>query len=510
MRNNINTAMKTRRFLLGACIAGVAAAASVSLSGCAGDGDRAASSGSRGAAVGTAAQLTAAEARAIAEEAYIYGYSLMTTHITRVQQSNVAKVEGLHAPLGTFINVEKYPPAEFRGISAPNADTLYSLAWVDLAEPMVLSHPEMGSRYFLLEIVDYWMTDHAESPSARMNKGGGAANYLFTGPGWRGQVPSGMRHIPMGTRYMCVLGRTYADGTEADYKAVNALQAQYRLTPLSQWGEGGAGGKSYAYAAPPVDPNPGFSMTDKPQTVLLGMSTEEYFNTMARLMGNNAPPMPADREILAKMATLGIVPGKPFDAKALSDEARSAIKDVPRTALAKIEAGRPTLGRNVNGWVITTGLGEYGTNYLKRAVVAAFGWPANREFDAVYPNATVDRDGRPLTGENKYTVTFPKGQTPPVNAFWSITMYGIDDGWWFVANPLNKFTVSMRDNPKFNDDGSLTLYFQHESPGKEKEANWLPAPKGPFVLMLRMYWPKNMAPSVLDGSWTVPGVVRVE
>ena len=145
---------------------------------------------------------------------------------------------------------------------------------------------------------------------------------------------------------------------------------------------------------------------------------------------------------------------------------------------------------------------------MKRAVVAAFGWPANQERDAVYPYTEVDSAGQRLTGASRYTLTFPKDATPPVNGFWSITMYMIDQGWWFVPNPLNKFTVSMRDNPKFNADGSLTLYFQNESPGTDKEANWLPAPKGDFIPMLRMYWPKDSGPSILNGSWKPPAVQK--
>jgi hypothetical protein len=208
------------------------------------------------------------------------------------------------------------------------------------------------------------------------------------------------------------------------------------------------------------------------------------------------------------MATIGIEPGKPFDAAKLSPEVQAALKDLPKTALQKIEANKEKMGSIVNGWVISKGLGVYGTDYMKRAVVAAFGWPANREKDAVYPYTEVDSEGKPLTGANKYTLTFAKGQTPPVNGFWSITMYEIDQGWWFTPNPLNKFTVSPRDNLKYNDDGSLTLYFQRESPGKEKEANWLPAPAGAFIPMMRMYWPKETAPSILDGSWSPPAVKK--
>ncbi len=455
-----------------------------------------------------AAQVSEAPAAAPSEDAqllmdaYLYGYSLITTEVTRVQMTNVPAVAGLHAPMGRFINVRRYPPADFRGVSAPNADTLYSLAWIDLGSgPVVFSHPDMGSRFFLFPMYSLWMPAIA-SPGTRTT-GGRAANILVTPPGWSGQVPAGMAEVKSPTRYFLILGRTYADGTEADYAAVNALQDQYTLTPLSAFGG------SYAYQAPPVDPNPGFSMTDKPQAVILGMSAEEYFNRMARLMGGAAPPLPEDGPMLARLARIGLVPGQPFDASKLSAAARDSLKDLPQRALALINAHRAGLGSVVNGWVLTKGLGRYGTDYLKRAVVAAFGWPANLDADAVYPYTQVDSEGRPLTGAGKYTLTFPAGQTPPVNGFWSITMYEIDQGWWFVPNRLNRFTVSPRNNPKPNPDGSLTLHFQNESPGAERENNWLPAPRGPFILMLRMYWPKDTDPSILNGSWAPPHVQKV-
>jgi hypothetical protein len=451
----------------------------------------------------SAQSLTPENARQIAEDAYIYGYSLITTEVTRVQGTNIAKPEPerLGAPMNQFANVPRYPPANYRGVSAPNADTLYSVAWLDLSEPMVFSHPDMGNRFYLFELTDLWMSDSKESPSKR-TAGGKAANYLFTGPGWKGAVPEGMKHFPVATRYMVILGRTYADGTEQDYKAVNELQAQYKITPLSAWG------KSYTPVAPPVNPNPGFSMTEKPQPVILAMGTEGYFNLMAKLMGGDAPPAAEDAPILASMARIGIVPGKPFELSKLDPAVQAALRDIPRTALKKIEANKDSLGAMVNGWVITKGLGTYGTNYLKRAVVAAFGWPANQQLDAVYPYTEVDAAGQKLNGASKYTLTFAKDAAPPVNGFWSITMYEIDQGWWFVPNALNKFTVSPRNNLKPNADGSLTLYFQNESPGADKEANWLPAPKGDFIAMLRMYWPKESGPSIVDGSWNPPAVKK--
>ena len=440
------------------------------------------------------------EAERIALDAYIYGYSLITTEVTRIQMSNVDKIDGMHAPTGQFANIKRYPAADFRGVSAPNADTLYSVAWLDLAEPQVFSHPDMGKRFYLFEMSDLWMTDF-NSPGTR-TAGGNAANYLITGPGWTGNVPAGMKQIKCATRYMVILGRTYADGTDQDYTAVNALQAQYKIVPLSAYG------KSYTYQTPPVNSNAGFSMTDAPQTVILDMDTSTYFNMMARLMGDAAPPAPEDAPMLARMAKIGLVPGQKFDLTKLEPGVQAALKDLGKAGLQRIEASKDSLGAMVNGWVVTKGLGVYGTDYMKRAVVAAFGWPANLPQDAVYPYTEVDREGRTLTGANKYTLTFAKGETPPVNAFWSITMYAIDKGWWFVPNSLNKFTVSPRNNLKFNPDGSLTLYFQNESPGRELEANWLPAPKGEFIPMLRMYWPKEAKPSINDGTWKPPPVEK--
>jgi hypothetical protein len=440
------------------------------------------------------------EAVDIATDAYVYGYSLVTTDVTRIQMSNVPELEELKGPPNQFFNVKRYPPADYRGVSAPNADTLYSLAWVDLNEPQVFSHPDMGERYFLFPMYDLWMNDF-ESPGSRTT-GEKAGNFLLTGPDWKGEVPKGMTHIAAKTRHMLILGRTYANGSEADYKIVNALQEQYKITPLASWG------KPYTPVAPPVNPNPGISMTDKPQAVILAMGTEGYFNWMTKLMCKDAPPAAADAPMLAKMATLGIEPCKPFELTKLDPAVQAALKDLPEMALKKIGDNQSSLGEKVAGWQITKGLGVYGTDYMKRAVVAAFGWPANVQQDAVYPYTTVDSNGETLTGANNYTITFAKGQTPPVDGFWSFTMYMIDKGWWFVPNKLNKFTVSMRDKPVSNEDGSLTLYFQRESPGKDKEANWLPAPEGEFIPMLRMYWPKETSPSILDGTWMPPQVVK--
>lgn len=454
-------------------------------------------------ASGSALALTPGEVKSIAMDAYVYGYSLVTTEVTRVQMTHTPEVSlaKLKMPMGQFINVPRYPPAGERRISAPNADTLYSITWLDLSEPQVFSQPDMGSRWFTFEGVDLWMTDLSDSPSRRTN-GGKAGNYLFTGPGWNGTVPAGMTHIPMATRYMVILGRIYADGTEEDFKIVNGLQAKLKVTPLSAWG------KDYSPKAPALGAPP-YSLTDAPQKVILDMGTAGYFDTMARLMCKDAPAAAVDAPMVAKMAQIGVKPCEKFDLSKLDAATQAALKDLPEQALAKIEASHKTLGEKVNGWNVVLGLGSYGTDYLKRAVVAAFGWPAQHDIDGVYPYTDVDSAGQRLNGTNKYTLTFPAGKEPPVNGFWSITMYEIENGWWFYPNALNKLTVSQRNAFKKNADGSVTLYFQHESPGAEKQANWLPAPDGPFLLMMRLYGPNEKNPSILNGSWQPPAVVKV-
>ena len=450
------------------------------------------------------AALTPGEAQAIAVDAYIYGYSLVTTEVTRVQMSNVPGVEQIRAPMGTFFNVPGYPPATYRGVSAANADTLYSVAWLDLSEPQVFSHPQIDKRFITFELVDLWMI--VKDSVGTNTSGEKAMTYLFTGPGWQGEVPEGMTHISFLTRYMIILGRTYALNTPEDLAKVHALQAQYQVRPLSAWG------KPYTFKAPPIDPDPGFSMTDAPQKAILALGTDGYFNMLTRLMGSVAPAAAEDALMVARMAKLGIVAGQPFDASKLDPAQREKLKDVPKIALEKMVAAWDSLGKDVNGWRVTTVGGRYGTDYLVRGAWASSGWPSQLPHVSVYPSTFVDSTGEKLSGDNNYTMTFPKDQLPPVNplAFWSITMYISDNGQWFYPNELDKRTVSPRDKLVYNADGSLTLYFQHDSPGADKEANWLPAPKGPFSLCLRLYWPNTEAPSILKGTWQPPGLVKVQ
>jgi hypothetical protein len=218
------------------------------------------------------------------------------------------------------------------------------------------------------------------------------------------------------------------------------------------------------------------------------------------------PPAKADAPMVEKLAKIGIVPGKDFDISKIDAAIARRLQGAPKIAQEKIMGFFPHAGKEVNGWQIMTKTGIYGTEYLQRAFVTAIGLGANRPQDAVYPTSLVDGDGKPYDGANKYVMHFPKGQTPPAKGFWSLTMY--DGDYFFVKNPLNRYTVSSRFNFKLNEDGSLDIYIQNESPGKDKESNWLPAPAGKFILMLRLYWPEEKAPSIIDGTWNPPAVNR--
>ena len=444
---------------------------------------------------GTArAELTENEAREIAVEAYVYGYPLVTMEYTRRVMTNVAKPDGKYAPVGSFAHLRQYPTPADKEVTAPNADTLYSLAWLDLSkEPMVFSIPDADDRYFLMPMLDGW-TDVFQVPGKRTT-GIKAQKYLITGPTFHGNVPEGMKEYKSPTSMVWILGRTYCTGTPEDYKKVHAFQDQLKLVPLSAYG------KPYTPPEGKVDPKVDAKTAIREQVNALPAA--EYFSILAALMKDN-PPSKDDAPLVARMAKIGLVAGQPFRAE---KGVAAVLPGVPKAAFGKIMAHFKEAGVLVNGWTLSTKTGLYGTDYLQRAFITAIGLGANRPQDAVYPTSEVDADGKPYSGENKYVMHFPKGQTPPVNAFWSITMYDAD--YFFVKNALNRYTLSPRNALKYNADGSLDLFIQAESPGKDKEDNWLPAPKEKFILMMRNYWPKETAPTILNGSWKPPAVKAV-
>jgi hypothetical protein len=438
--------------------------------------------------------LTEKEAFDIAARAYIYGYPLVTMEMTRRVMTNAAEPKGSHAPMGRFANMREYPTAAFKDVTAPNADTLYSVAWLDLsAEPYVLSYPDMKGRYFLFPVLDAW-TNVIASPGLR-TVGDKAQSFALTGPNWKGQLPEGVKELKSPTNMVWILGRTYCTGTPDDYKAVHALQDQYQLVPLRSFGK--------PYTPPPGKVNVDIDMKTPVRDQVNRMEPAAYFKLLVSLMKDN-PPAKEDAPLLARMARMGIVPGKDFDAARLPPNLLKELQHGHKAGLDQIGVETKHMGKKVNGWQMTF-TGDYGTRYLFRAAIAFAGLGANLAKDAVYPATDLDAAGKPLKGSNKYEITFAKGQMPPVKGFWSLTMYNAQ--LFFVANPLNRYTLSQRNALQANADGSVTLYVQKESPGKDKETNWLPAPEGEFALMLRLYWPEE---SVLDGKWAPPAVKRVK
>ncbi|WP_425397836.1 DUF1254 domain-containing protein [Aeoliella sp.] len=442
--------------------------------------------------------LSPEEAKAIAIDAYIYGYPLVTMDTTRQVMTNVASPKGTHAPMGQFARLREYPTAKFRDVTAPNADTLYTVSWIDVGkEPWVLSLPNADGRYYLFPMLDGW-TNVFQVPGKRTT-GTEAQTYAITGPGWEGKLPEGVKQYKSPTSMVWLLGRIYCTGTTEDYAAVHKLQNEITIVPLSSYG------KPYTPPAGKVDPS--IDMKTPVREQVNAMDTAAYFNRLASLMADN-PPAEADSPMVAKMAKLGLAPGQPFELGSLDPSIQQALQDVPKQALEKITGHFKDAGEHINGWLFTTQTGLYGTHYLERAMITYFGLGANRPQDAVYPTSETNAEGQPYSGENNYTLTFPSGKMPPVEGFWSLTMY--DSEYFFVANPLNRYTLSQRNSLKANPNGSTTLYIQHENPGPDKQSNWLPAPKGEFTLMLRLYWPQETPPSILDGTWTPPPAVVAE
>ena len=441
------------------------------------------------------------EAQEIGVDAYVYGYPLVTMEMTRRVMTNVVKPEGTRAPMGQLVRLREYPTAAFRDVTAPNADTLYTTTWIDVSkEPWVLSLPDMKGRYYLFPMLSGW-TNVFQVPGKRTT-GTNAQTYAITGPGWTGTLPKGVTEYKSPTGLVWVLGRIYCTGTPQDYKEVHALQDKVSIVPL------GAYGAKYTPPSGTVDPS--IDMKKAVRDQVDALDAKAYFGLLATLMKAN-PPAAGDAPMVAKLAKIGIVPGQELDTGKLDPAVVKGLQGAPKLAQEKImgwfkgsiAAGDATLK---NGWLTTTKTGEYGTNYLQRALITAIGLGANRPQDAVYPTSDADAEGKPYEGTSKYVMHFDKGMLPPVDGFWSLTMY--DAGYFFVPNKLNRYTLSQRNKLKVNKDGSVDLYLQKDSPGKDKESNWLPAPEGRFIPMLRLYWPKEKPPSILDGTWVPPPVKK--
>ena len=438
--------------------------------------------------------VTEEEAHAIGVDAYLYFYPIVTMDVTRKQLTNEEpKPGGIGGPMNRFANVGAFPTADMRVVVRPNFDTLYSSGWLDLTkEPMVVSAPDTDGRYYLLPMLDMW-TDVFASPGWRTT-GTQAGDFLVTPPGWSGTVPEGINRIEAPTPYVWIIGRTKTDGP-ADYEAVHKIQAGYKITPLSQWGK--------EPVPPEVKIDPSIDMKTPPKVTVDTMKAGPFFAYAAELLKLH-PPHITDQPIIAQLKRVGFEVGKSFDLDKADPAVKKGLETAPEVAQKLMAWKIPTMARVANGWSMNTDtMGVYGNYYLKRAMVTQVGLGANLPEDAIYPLNLGDADGKPLDGTSNYIIHFDKEQIPPARAFWSITLY--DNDGFQVANALNRFAVSSWMPFKYNPDGSLDLYFQNESPGADKEANWLPAPKGPYNLTMRLYAPKAEA---LTGKWNPPPVTR--
>ena len=445
------------------------------------------------AGVQASSKISETEAYEIGVEAYVYFYPLITMDVTRRIATNVpAGVKPGLGPINEFQNFSAFPTADFREVVRPNFDTLYSSAWLDLSKgPMVVSAPDTRGRYYLLPMLDMW-SDVFAVPGKRTS-GTSAQQWAVVPKGWVGSLPNGVQRIESPTNHVWIIGRTQTNGP-SDYAAVHKVQKGFGITALSQWGK--------KAERPKFVSDPTVDMKTPPLVQVDTMPASKYFTYAAELMKANSPHV-TDWSQLERLKRIGIVPGKSFDYEKAPPEVRAGLERAVPAALTLMKETTPTLVRVVNGWQMNTDtMGVYGNFYLKRAIIAQVGLGANQPEDAIYPLCVYDADKQPLEGSKNYVLHFQKDQLPPVNAFWSLTMY--DAQGFQVANSLNRFAIGDRDALKFNADGSLDLYLQHKSPGADKESNWLPAPaSGKLGLTMRLYAPKAEA---LDGRWNPPAV----
>jgi hypothetical protein len=451
---------------------------------------------------GTATRASAQEiseqaAYEIGMEAYIYLYPLVTMDVTRKVLTNVPPgVKPGLGPANAFSHMRTFPPADFREVVKPNFDTLYSSAWLDLSkEAMIVSAPATGGRYYLLPMIDMW-SDVFAVPGKRTS-GTEEGHWAVVPPDWEGSLPAGVSRIQAQTSHVWIIGRTQTNGP-GDYANVHKIQDGYRITPLSQWG----GMPEPA----PFKSDPTVDMATDPLNQVTNMSAAQFFTYGADLMSRQ-PPHVADWSQLERMKRIGLESGKAFDLAKMNPAVRAGVERVPVETLKAIRAKYSRLAQVVNGWQMQTeDMGAWGNNYLKRAVIALTGLGANQPQDAIYPQSLTDAKGNPLMAGVSYVLHFDKPELPPVDALWSLTMYDADG--FPVANSIKRYAVGDRDPLKYNADGSLDLYIQPESPGKDREANWLPSPKsGELNITMRLYAPGTEA---LDGRWNPPAIKRIK
>ncbi len=439
-----------------------------------------------------AADLTPAEARAIAKEAYIYGFPMVDSY--RIQYAYYVDRNNpeFKASWNEIRNVPRVFTSEDRAIQTPNSDTPYSFAGLDLrAEPIVLTIPPIEkSRYFSVQMVDSYTHNFAYLGSRATGNDGG--RFLIAGPGWKGAKPNDVKElIRSETELVLAFYRTQLFKPD-DLENVEKVQAGYQVQTLSQFL-----GEPAPAAAPKIE-------FLKPLTPEQQKTSPEFFNLLNFVL-RFCPTHPSEKALMARFAKLGIGAGRTFDAGKLTPEVRKAVEDGMADAwqtLAEFKKTKVDSGAVGSGDIFGT-REHLKNNYLYRMAAAVLGIYGNSKAEAMYPAYSLDAAGGKLdASKNRYTLRFAPGQLPPVNAFWSLTMYELPYSR-LVANPLNRYLINspMLPDLKRDADGGLTLYVQHDSPGKDKESNWLPAPNGPFTAVLRLYWPK---PEASSGAWKQP------
>jgi hypothetical protein len=430
------------------------------------------------------------EMKRLAAEIYVYAFPLVLMDVTK-------QVATARTPINTFQHRRAFPEPTSTDVVKPNVDTLLSQAWLDVSrEPIVLSVPDTHDRYYMMSLIDGW-TNVFQSPGKRTT-GTKKADLVIVGPKWKGSLPDGVEEIRAPTETVWLQGRTQTNG-KADYAAVAKIQDQYKLTPLSRFRK--SAGK--AASAPPASSHANVDLKTPPLEQVASMSAQAFFTRVAELLPAN-PPAKEDAPVVEKMKKLGIVAGQPFDASKLEPAVAQGIEQGAKTARDSIAlAVKGSTGDLRNGWTIYWDVGRYGTNYGQRALMAWLNLGANAPEDIIAPTTRLDGGGRPLNGANKYVLHFDKGKAPPTEAFWSLTLY--NDKQFLFANPLDRHTIGSRDRLAVNPDGSIDIYIQNDNPGKDKEANWLPAPKENFSVTLRVYWPKQ---EMTERRWIPPPIQR--
>ena len=437
------------------------------------------------------AELSPEEARGIAKEAYVYGFPLVDgyriLHAYHVDRDNPE----YKAPWNQISNVSRVYTPDDTAVVTPNSDTPYSFLALDLrAEPLVLTVPAIESeRYFSIQLIDFYTHNFAYIGSRATGNGGG--NFLIAGPGWSGEVPAGIERVFRSeTQLMLAIYRTQLFSPD-DLDNVKRIQANYGVQPLSTFV-----GVTAAKAAAAID-------FIKPLTAAQQRSSLEFFNILNFTL-QFTPTHPSETELMARFEKLGISAGKTFDANQLTPELRAAIGQGIADAWADFTE-LTERGEVTSAEVFGT-RAHLQNNYLYRMGAAVIGIWGNSTLEAFYPGYEVDADGQKMNGSDRYSVRFAPGQLPPVNGFWSLTMYELPANL-LTANSLDRYLLNstMLSQFKRDADGSITFYIQHESPGADKESNWLPAPKGEFRVVGRLYWPK---PEALDGTWVLPPLLR--